>query len=244
MRNDRKLKAVRMRYGIEGYAIYNMLLETLAEEDLLQIPLTDINYDLIAADFAIQIDRLKDMISYFTQAGLNLMQVKKSVLRCSQLDNRMKAVFSKRGFSLQKLRESIVSATETGVSGEFLEHPVAETGIVKQSKAKQSINTYAPNQKKITFDFVASSWLDILDSDKKLWSEAYPACNIDLELKQMAAWLVANPKKRKSNYKRFISGWLTRTQDKGGTRGIQENKQKNILKPFVPLSEKEMELAG
>jgi len=36
----------------------------------------------------------------------------------------------------------------------------------------------------------------------------------------MAAWLVANPKQRKKNYQRFITNWLSREQDRGGTKGI------------------------
>ena len=37
MRNDRKIKALRAKYGLEGYAVYNMLLETLCEAELLII---------------------------------------------------------------------------------------------------------------------------------------------------------------------------------------------------------------
>ena len=38
----------------------------------------------------------------------------------------------------------------------------------------------------------------------------------------MASWLIADPKRLKSNYKKFINGWLSRTQDSGGTKGIEK----------------------
>jgi len=34
----------------------------------------------------------------------------------------------------------------------------------------------------------------------------------------MKEWLLSNPKKRKKNYRRFITNWLTRSQEKGGTK--------------------------
>ena len=51
------------------------------------------------------------------------------------------------------------------------------------------------------------------------WAEAYPAVDIDLALKQMAAWLNANPRKRKTRAgcPRFVNIWLGREQDSGKT---------------------------
>lgn len=63
-------------------------------------------------------------------------------------------------------------------------------------------------------------WGGIQSEDMKLWNEAFPACDIKQELKKMAAWIIANPAKgKKKNYRRFITSWLSRTQEKGGTKG-------------------------
>ena len=70
--------------------------------------------------------------------------------------------------------------------------------------------------------FDGESWVAITDADMKVWSEAYPACDIQAELKKMKAWILANPAKgKKSNWRRFIQSWLNRTQDSGGTKGTQ-----------------------
>lgn len=57
----------------------------------------------------------------------------------------------------------------------------------------------------------------ITDSDRSGWSEAYPAVNLDRQLAAMGDWLKSNPTKaRKSNWRRFITNWFSRKQDRGG----------------------------
>lgn len=48
----------------------------------------------------------------------------------------------------------------------------------------------------------------------------YPAVDVMQELRNMRGWLLNNPKNRKtrSGVRRFINSWLSREQDKGGTR--------------------------
>jgi len=89
-------------------------------------------------------------------------------------------------------------------------------------------NTIAPNRKndskpsskppKITFNFETKKWENITSDDIQIWKDAYPACDVRAELRKMKAWLLANPDKRKKNYKRFIINWLSRQQDRGGTK--------------------------
>jgi len=74
------------------------------------------------------------------------------------------------------------------------------------------------NKEKILFNFNKERWEGIMEEDIKGWEESYPACHIKLELLQMAQWLLSNPEKRKKRYRRFITNWLSRSQDRGGTR--------------------------
>ena len=63
-----------------------------------------------------------------------------------------------------------------------------------------------------------SGWQGITDADRSTWAKAYPACTLDVELVRAAEWLKANPTRaHKSNWRRFLVSWLTRSQDKGGT---------------------------
>ena len=96
-------------------------------------------------------------------------------------------------------------------------------------------------KEEICFDFKERAFLNIKDEDFSGWKEAYPACDIQAELKKMREWLLANPDKKKKNYRRFIVNWLIRTQDKGGTK--QEFKTSQIGKSTKPRTLEQMRFA-
>jgi hypothetical protein len=63
-----------------------------------------------------------------------------------------------------------------------------------------------------------AGWQGITDADRQEWALAFPACDLTGELAKATAWLRANPTRaHKSNWRRFVVSWLTRSQDKGGT---------------------------
>lgn len=84
----------------------------------------------------------------------------------------------------------------------------------EKDKEKEKVKDPVP-----FYNFSEKVWENIPDSLVSDWAEAYPACDIDRELAKMAAWLEANPEKRKKRYERFIVNWLSRAQDNGGTKG-------------------------
>ena len=81
----------------------------------------------------------------------------------------------------------------------------------KKTNVKNSIN----------FNFDTEKWEGIKTKDIEGWKEAYPADNVELELKAMKEWLLSNPTKKKSNYRKFITNWLKRQQDRGGSKGLR-----------------------
>jgi hypothetical protein len=63
-----------------------------------------------------------------------------------------------------------------------------------------------------------AGWQGITDADRQEWRLAYPACDLTAELAKATSWLKANPTRaHKSNWRKFVVGWLTRSQDRGGT---------------------------
>lgn len=88
--------------------------------------------------------------------------------------------------------------------------PVATSDPPKRRKRSQP-------QDAIRWDADAG-WTGIAEADRREWAAAFPACVLDTELAKATAWLRANPQRaRKSNWRRFVVAWLTRSQDKGGT---------------------------
>lgn len=55
-------------------------------------------------------------------------------------------------------------------------------------------------------------------------AQLYPAVDIMQELRAMKGWCDANPRKRKTagGMKRFINGWISKAQNRGGTPGYTQ----------------------
>lgn len=63
------------------------------------------------------------------------------------------------------------------------------------------------------------SFYDVPVGKLTIWREAYPAVDVESELKKMTAWCDSNPTKRKTRrgVEAFINNWLSRAQDRGGS---------------------------
>jgi hypothetical protein len=62
-----------------------------------------------------------------------------------------------------------------------------------------------------------TNWQGISETDRAAWATAYPACDLDAQLERANQWLLANPAKaKKSAWRRFITTWLGRAQERGG----------------------------
>lgn len=188
MRNDKKIKAVRRKYGHAGYSVYNMLLEIIGDEDLLIYSVeNDLDWELLAGDIDIETETLKEMISYFDQIDLIQYDVDNLCIKCEQLEKRMECVFIKRGKTLDFLRQEsssgCVSAPEKTVEDNFCSRnpqkstePVETAPETPQSKVKKSkVNTiYLPFAQKLK-EYVVNTGTDMVlkDSHVEKWSNDF-----------------------------------------------------------------------
>jgi hypothetical protein len=54
-----------------------------------------------------------------------------------------------------------------------------------------------------------------------VWADAYPSCDLVVELKKAAAWIVSNPHLApKSQFGRFLNTWFARQQNQLSIRSI------------------------
>jgi hypothetical protein len=89
----------------------------------------------------------------------------------------------------------------------------------EEEKEKDSSSGKRVREKpKVEFSFDTGLFRGISDEQVSRWCDAYPALEIEVELAKAAAWLQANPAKRKKNYQRFLVNWLGRAQERGGDR--------------------------
>ena len=62
------------------------------------------------------------------------------------------------------------------------------------------------------------SMYDVPLSKIEEWKAAFPAVDVEQELRKMITWLNSNPERKKTSrgVNRFINNWLSKEQDKGG----------------------------
>lgn len=70
MRNDIKVTALRRKYSHTGYAVWCFLLESMTDSEDFELPYSEVDQELLAADFDVPIEQLRDIISYATRIGL------------------------------------------------------------------------------------------------------------------------------------------------------------------------------
>lgn len=64
---------------------------------------------------------------------------------------------------------------------------------------------------------VEGGFVGVTDRDRETWAAAFPAVNLERATAEAHAWLTANPTRaKKRNYRRFLMGWFSRQQERGG----------------------------
>lgn len=138
MRNNRKVKALRAKFGCTGYAVFCMTLEQLSDSDNLVIEVKDdVELSLIAGDFGVSEDDLKAIWGYCHR--VKLLNYADGQVFCFALTKRFENLFLYRqkrkeaykkkisdsqnpnetDFVNEKTIQNIVSPMQNPVSNEF-----------------------------------------------------------------------------------------------------------------------------
>ena len=70
MRNDIKVTAIRRKFSHTGYAVWCFLLETLTDSEDFEMPYSEVDQELLAADYDVPVEELREIIDYATHIGL------------------------------------------------------------------------------------------------------------------------------------------------------------------------------
>ena len=70
MRNDIKVTALRRKFSHTGYAVWCFLLETLTDSEDFELPYSEVDQELLAADYDVPVEELREIIDYATRIGL------------------------------------------------------------------------------------------------------------------------------------------------------------------------------
>jgi len=183
MRNDLRIKAIRNKFGLEGYAIYCMLLESLTDSDGFALSFNVSDIELLAADFGITTTYLKKCIDYMLK--IKLLQIVKSntgevYIKCDTLIKRFSGLLSKR----KRDRSGVIDVDNTVYS----ELSLAKTPKVKYSKVNKK-----ETQQNSAFEvaeFVAPTVYEIRDffTEQKLFDSNPITFHDEFKDKLTANW--------------------------------------------------------
>jgi hypothetical protein len=94
MRNNRKIKSLRKRFGHTGYSIYNMFLEFLTGHDYHKFQDNDLEIELLSGEFDISPEELRAIIEYcFT---IDLLHKNEGYIYAKKLVERLQPLYEQR----------------------------------------------------------------------------------------------------------------------------------------------------
>ena len=94
MRNHRKVKAIRTKFGVNGYAIWSMLLEYLTGIDGNVFEYSDVEFELMGGDFGVSATEIRSVVDYCI--NLEMLFSENGFIKSESLDERLKPVYEKR----------------------------------------------------------------------------------------------------------------------------------------------------
>jgi hypothetical protein len=139
MRNHRKVKAIRTKFGPIGYAIWSMTLEYLTGINGNEFEYSDVEFELMAGDFGVSAPEIQQMVDYCIK--LDMLFLNDGFIHSESLDERLKPVYEKRGDLKRK------SEQQPRVNGKFVNNNTAVDGVsapestqtkLKETKLKET----------------------------------------------------------------------------------------------------------
>ncbi len=168
----------------------------------------------------IKLDIGEALIGDFKSYGLTRQQYRSAVERLKS--NRLITTKTTNRGTIAKILDVRVydinkeESNQPTNPGATIKQPTANHQATTKKNVKKDKNE--KKKKKIAFSLESKLFSNITDSDISDWMKAYPALDIPLAILQAAQWLLANPTKLKDNYRRFLTNWFKREQERGGNK--------------------------
>ena len=113
VRKDPKILAIRRKFGHEGYSVWCMTLEMLADSRGFSMSKTPEDVELVAADFNIDPEKLLEIWAYCTKLGLLQQDEERQQLWSRRQQERFSALITKRERDNRQRKPSIEGVIDT-----------------------------------------------------------------------------------------------------------------------------------
>lgn len=170
MRNHRKIKAIRARFGMIGYGVWVMFLEVLTESERNRWYRNEMETELLAGDFGVSVAEIRDVLDYCVL--LELLFDEDGFLYSRSLDEKLRPVYEKRELARDRARGQGRDAGKFSSNTDATELSVTEIPQIK-GKVKGKEKGKRDNKKSTNVDskFRAYDFPLPFDSEefKELW---------------------------------------------------------------------------
>jgi hypothetical protein len=231
---DEILSGIRDRLGTEGYGAWWLILEAISRQiDKKPRDFADYSVKKWQKITGISVKKLQKLLSFLSKNGKVFVEnsekdgIKYIKIRVPKI-LEIADEYTKRMMKLEEKTEENPEKNrqKPGVSPEKSNPDYIRLDKIRLDKNKKSSKSGAekksdsrpPNQPKIRLNIEEQEWENITKKDLQKWRQAYPACDVGIELARAAQHIISNPEKRKKNWRRYITNWLSRQQDWGGTK--------------------------
>lgn len=141
MRNDVKVRALRKKFGLAGYAVWCFLLELLTDAAYFRVQFGSIDRELLAIDFDVEVEELEAIVAYCCTIGL--LANEEDTLYSPTLIERLGGVLSKRENTRQNYssrneqKSADIGVSDAEISRNEQKSADCEFRLKKESKVKE-----------------------------------------------------------------------------------------------------------
>lgn len=146
LRNDIRVRAVRRKFGNEGYAVMVYLFELMTEKPEFKLEFSPIDRELLAADFEVDTEWLNDFVFYCEEVQLFNINIDENTLSSDFLKEIFRPLFGLRQKRSEQQRNNVMkrwNAKNTTVNNGIPNDTTVNNGIpwntVEKSRVEKSI---------------------------------------------------------------------------------------------------------
>jgi len=209
MRHDVKIRRVIKRFGLKGYGLYNLIIESIAESLNSDKPLPELEETArdIAEENNDDTALINDMMVFMINQGLFELNEITGRILCQKLYKFL----DKSQTRSEEIRK-MIEIYKTSVCLRQIE-TVRDNHERVEVEVEVEVDKNRIDIEKNVYD---GKFFSVSENQHKIYMEAYPTLDLQTEYREMTAWLESNPQKRKTEkgYPKFINGWLLRDKEK------------------------------
>jgi len=167
MRHDPKIKALRNKYGLAGYAVWCMMLEVLTDSAHFARMIDGLEMELLAGDFGISSEELEEMMGFMVKVRL-LDKTEDNEFVSHKLQDRLVCVTQKRQ-RMRFVRDGVTQIPQSKVKETKGKESKEEQGADAPVKTREDLDAEDMEHIKLWWNGLAENhtWLNSIQEVTK-----------------------------------------------------------------------------